>query len=999
MAFPTGWLYYAPITISNGTADYQTKVTVYEGSGTNGTNIVYCGGHCKSDFSDLRFTGSDFVTLLDYWIESLTGTTPNQVAVVHVQNDSTPSTTGRMYYGNPDATAVSNGANTFNFFDSFGVVKKAAGNPIISPGTDNTYHDYRGCREPRIYKDGSTYYLHYDGCGQATTDPLWTLCRAHATSLEGSWTKDGRILNVGDRKLLGHDDTTPTGANGINTILWTKYTALSSGSMISFNVKCSGSGNVKVGIYSDNGSGTAPVNRLAYTGSTAVVSGWNTISISSVSIVGGTIYWLAFNSDTAVVGYKSETGTRNYIAKDFSYDLPDPATAYGSLTSQPNYQDLVAGWTALVTTPAWDSAYVGTGTIVKSGATYYMFYVGCNSASSDIPSEPYKMGIATASSITGPWTRYGSNPIFQGSGTPGAWDEYWAIITSVIPAPVGSGYTWMAFYTGSTTGHAFKIGAAYSNDLYSWTRYGSNPIVSHTSNIENCEVFQVGSTWYLVVNEINAGGTYTIANRLYKATDATLTLWSYVGNIILPAAGAWDSTAIGVCTTIVEDGIAKMVWDGDDDDDHWDRKIGLQYIYDMEKMNLSDWTNIKGSGVTVDEGCVTVKATTSDIHGIRSTTAFGQGYAMRARVKPAHVNSLSYLEGGRWYNSDNSQFGAYFDHFTASYNGYYYTSQTGNPNITTSLIIGESAAYLILDLIRNASTNEIGKINDADPVTLATNLCTSNAYPDVVAYANNAEITVDWILVRKYTATEPSFAFGSEELVGEQYTRSGTASLGLLGAMSKTGHYQRTKTGLLGLLGAKARVVYLQRQYNSPASLGLKGTYTRVAHHTRANTALVGLKGAATRIAKHVRAYTGLLGLKATAVASFVGSYVKEGIALLGLSGAGTRVLHLTRSKIGLLGLVGLKALTKKITRSYSGLLGLVTTGTNSLGGNLVRVATALLGLVGTGTRTMAVTRTKTAVLGLVATGTRISGTIGRVLHIKALVTQYRKIKVLLLGE
>jgi hypothetical protein len=112
----TGWDYRTQITVTNANADYQTKLTVYYGSGTDGNNTVYCSSHCNADFSDLRFTGSDEVTLLDYWVESYTASTS---AVVWVQDDATPSTTCYMYYGNAGASSLSNGTTTFLFFDDF----------------------------------------------------------------------------------------------------------------------------------------------------------------------------------------------------------------------------------------------------------------------------------------------------------------------------------------------------------------------------------------------------------------------------------------------------------------------------------------------------------------------------------------------------------------------------------------------------------------------------------------------------------------------------------------------------------------------------------------------------------------------------------------------------------------------------------------------------------------------------------------------------------------
>jgi len=96
------------------------KLLVGESSGATGENVD-CGGRCKTDFSDLRFTAADGTTLLDYWIESVTGTTPNQLATVWIEFDSigTGATTFYMYYGNSGASSSSSGANTFPFFDDF----------------------------------------------------------------------------------------------------------------------------------------------------------------------------------------------------------------------------------------------------------------------------------------------------------------------------------------------------------------------------------------------------------------------------------------------------------------------------------------------------------------------------------------------------------------------------------------------------------------------------------------------------------------------------------------------------------------------------------------------------------------------------------------------------------------------------------------------------------------------------------------------------------------
>jgi hypothetical protein len=123
MSWLSGWPYRKSITLSRASGavtNYQMKLLVGESSGATGENVD-CNGLCLSTFNDLRFTKADGTTLLDYWIESISGTTPNQLATVWIEFDSigTDATTFYMYYGKAKATAASSGADTFLFFDDF----------------------------------------------------------------------------------------------------------------------------------------------------------------------------------------------------------------------------------------------------------------------------------------------------------------------------------------------------------------------------------------------------------------------------------------------------------------------------------------------------------------------------------------------------------------------------------------------------------------------------------------------------------------------------------------------------------------------------------------------------------------------------------------------------------------------------------------------------------------------------------------------------------------
>jgi hypothetical protein len=117
MPWLTGWQYRRPITIDNSSnssslTDYQVVVTL-------NTQSLISAGKMRSDGGDIRFTDSDGTTLLNYWIESgiNSASTKIWVKVPSIPGNSTK--TIYVYYGNSSATSLSDGDNTFLFFDDF----------------------------------------------------------------------------------------------------------------------------------------------------------------------------------------------------------------------------------------------------------------------------------------------------------------------------------------------------------------------------------------------------------------------------------------------------------------------------------------------------------------------------------------------------------------------------------------------------------------------------------------------------------------------------------------------------------------------------------------------------------------------------------------------------------------------------------------------------------------------------------------------------------------
>ena len=111
-----GWFFRKTHTINNATnagANYQIKIVVHYGSGTDNDKDVYCNGKCKTDFSDIRFTSGDGINLLDYWIENKTDS-DNAVFWVEVADDlSTKPSIIYVYYSNNNVSTTSNITTTF----------------------------------------------------------------------------------------------------------------------------------------------------------------------------------------------------------------------------------------------------------------------------------------------------------------------------------------------------------------------------------------------------------------------------------------------------------------------------------------------------------------------------------------------------------------------------------------------------------------------------------------------------------------------------------------------------------------------------------------------------------------------------------------------------------------------------------------------------------------------------------------------------------------------
>lgn len=112
-------------------------------------------------------------------------------------------------------------------------------------------------------------------------------------SIAGSLSFTGLVSVL--RKIIGAGAVSVDSYLETDTFHLSKFTAEFTGIVSKIKVYSEGSCNVKVAVYSDVGGEPSSLLSVVNT-STAVVAGWNTITIPSVSVGQGMNYWLAFNS-------------------------------------------------------------------------------------------------------------------------------------------------------------------------------------------------------------------------------------------------------------------------------------------------------------------------------------------------------------------------------------------------------------------------------------------------------------------------------------------------------------------------------------------------------------------------------------------------------------------------------------------------------------------------------------------------------------------------------
>lgn len=198
--------------------------------------------------------------------------------------------------------------------------------------------------------------------------------------------------------------------------------------------------------------------------------------------------------------------------------------------------------------------------------------------------------------------------------------------------------------------------------------------------------------------------------------------------------------------------------------------------------NLNGFTELGTGSIT---NCVyTSAAVAGHYYGVFWNTSFGTNYAFGARVK----TDSSWSHPGWTDEIKDESYTATTDMAVAQIASagvqYWQTRKLG---VLSEVAVSYSnTEFFNLEVIRNASTSVIYKIDGTTLRTETTQVPTVNLYPNAKAYATDGAFQLDWMYVRKHDPALSQWAsWGSEQnrLVsgyGNNYTGDSTLDIDLL---------------------------------------------------------------------------------------------------------------------------------------------------------------------------------------------------------------------------
>jgi len=807
----SGWKYRKSVTLSRpsgAVTNYQMQLTVNYGTGSDSTSTVYCANHCQADFDDLRFTTSNGATLLDYWIESYTTSTS---ATVWIEFDSigTSATTFYMYYGNSSASSASNGDNTFTFFDDFPGTSldgtkwtTTLGDPIVASSyvkltwdRINTIGTYGVNNSVRMKVDPVTESSEKEnGWGWTDTNMFSTYTTgrtlSHVISYESqAWTRNLSeviydihrnnttsiiFVEAGTTKNT-HSTQMPTGnlsgylGNDQDTELWCDWLLIRQwyatepawGSWGSEKQEDIVLGPVAYWRL-DTGAGTNSYddtvnnNDLAISGASWTTSGkfGNALSFDGINDQATTSNSASLNitSDLSISAWVKATNFATTTSQWLVYkDSGSAGYAFGfaSTTNKLVLRIDGANYESSATYSLASSTWHHLGATLSGTST--VFYVdgqvlgstvnAANAPPADASSTILRIGSNNTTYFSGTLDEV---KIYNYARTAGEmrtdYNQGVAVSLGKVSSDKYAGWydtNWK--YRKSHAIDGTTAGAQTNYQMQLTVQYGAGTDATSTVYCNSkC------NTDFSDIRFTSNNGTSLLDYWIEASTSSVSALvWVEVASIPASPGGTTIYMYYGNSGATSASNISNTFIFGDD---------FLGSSVDTDK-----WT-VTGAP-TVASGIMQCKTATTETNSIVSKTTFSTNLAMRARFKSKHFNSISYNEELSFFGGGMVSAFPCHPTLTGKFTTY-------NSDYQTTSISGWSAdTYLINDQMRNGTTSVIFKVDDANTVTHSTQVPITNATIRFQAKSlADSEVDVDWVLVRQYLGTEPTWgSWGSEE--------------------------------------------------------------------------------------------------------------------------------------------------------------------------------------------------------------------------------------------
>lgn len=526
--YNSSWTYRQLITLENTGA---RSVTNYAVKIQLSADVPGFWSLIESDGRSLRFTDSDGTTLLSSYDQSFdTGT---QTATIWVKIPTLAARTTQniyMYYGNSSATSVSAINNVFYFGDDFNDNLISA-SKWVTVDANSVFSASGGMLVADSYEGSGLWHGMY-------ADPA-TYATSRTTGLILEMDVDTyHIANKDQNIFIGFKDTTTESAAQFSAhmpyaiYLAGGYTAGGTGYTTYWCENGTTCTNVSAAI-AVNTSYSFRILAYPEAGADYFIKG------------GAYTDWTLLARSTLV---RSGSLVPAFTKQEAKYTFNNirmrqmPSMTSGSSEVFPRYAATDIFTTSSAT--AWEYQYaVIEPAVIYEDSLFKMWY----SSSSSI-------GLATSTDGL-VWNRYHANPVFQASGTEGAFDKLYANRADIYK----SGSVYYMYYNGfnGQQSGVGKIGLATSSDGINWTRYANNPILTVGTGWEdfslyNASVVKVGSTWYMLY-EGKGLSDYTQIIGLATSTDG-YTWTKYSGNPIIRKGFPTGSSYAAAPNLIYNDG-------------------------------------------------------------------------------------------------------------------------------------------------------------------------------------------------------------------------------------------------------------------------------------------------------------------------------------------------------------------------------------------------------------------------------------------------------------